>query len=214
MAEIAIIDYGMGNLHSVAKALNYVVDRKSKVKITNSLDEIRKASHIVFPGQGAVSECMSNIMNKFSLEEFNVLIHDKPFLGICMGLQVLMTSSVENNGVECLNLFEGRVLSLESILNKKNNKLKIPHMGWNTVHKESNHVIWNDIENDSFFYFVHSYYVEPNNENFILGKTLYGIEFVSAIYKDNIVAVQFHPEKSSKTGLKFLENFIKWDGYL
>ena len=214
MAEIAIIDYGMGNLHSVAKAVNYVIDKNSKVKITSSLNDIRSSSHIIFPGQGAVSECMLNISKMFSIEEFNILIKNKPFLGICMGLQVLMTSSVENNGVDCLNLFEGKVLSLESVLHSKKNQLKIPHMGWNNVQKKNNHVIWNNIDDDSYFYFVHSYFVEPRNDNLILAKTFYGIEFVSAIYNDNVVAVQFHPEKSSKTGLKFLENFIKWDGCL
>ena len=119
MAEIAIIDYGMGNLHSVAKAVNYVIDKNSKVKITSSLNDIKSSSHIIFPGQGAVSECMSNISKMFSIEEFNTLIKNKPFLGICMGLQVLMTSSVENNGVDCLNLFDGQVLSLESVLHSK-----------------------------------------------------------------------------------------------
>ena len=123
-----------------------------------------------------------------------------------------MTSSVENNGVNCLNLFEGEVLSLENILKKENGRFKIPHMGWNKVSKKNNHIIWNNIEDESYFYFVHSYFVEPKNKNSILGQTSYGIEFVSAIYRDNIVAVQFHPEKSSRTGLKFLENFINWDG--
>ena len=107
MANIAIIDYGMGNLHSVAKAFNHTIDKNSRVKITNSLDDIKKSSHIVFPGQGAVSECMTNIKNKLSLDGFYEIIKEKPFLGICMGLQVLMTSSVENEGVKCLNLFEG-----------------------------------------------------------------------------------------------------------
>ena len=212
MAEIAIIDYGMGNLHSVAKAIDYVADKNSKVKVTNSLEEIKNSSHIVFPGQGAVSECMTNISKTFSVEEFNTIVKNKPFLGICMGLQVLMTLSMENKGVNCLNLFEGKVLSLESALRKKNQKLKIPHMGWNKVKKINNHTLWDKISDESYFYFVHSYFVEPKNKDIVLATTSYGLEFVSAVYKNNIVAVQFHPEKSSKIGLKFLENFIKWDG--
>ena len=214
MAEIAIIDYGMGNLHSVAKAVDYVIDKNSKVKVTNSLEQIKNCSHIIFPGQGAVSECMSNISNTFSVNEFNTIIKEKPFLGICMGLQVLMTLSMENKGVNCLNIFDGKVSSLEIALHDENKKLKIPHMGWNKGKKIANHVLWNKIDDESYFYFVHSYFVEPKNKELVLGTTSYGIEFVSAIYRDNIVAVQFHPEKSSKIGLKFLENFIKWDGNL
>ena len=131
-----------------------------------------------------------------------------------MGLQVLMTLSMENKGVNCLNIFDGKVSSLETALHDENKKLKIPHMGWNKVKKIANHVLWNKIDDESYFYFVHSYFVEPKNKELVLGSTSYGIEFVSAIYRDNIVAVQFHPEKSSKIGLKFLENFIKWDGNL
>ena len=211
MADIAIIDYGMGNVHSVQKALNKVVDKNSKIKITNSLSDLLNCSHIVFPGQGAASECMINIDKNLDIIEFKKIILQKPFLGICMGLQVLMTHSEENEGSNCLNILNGEVLSIKR---KMNAKLKVPHMGWNKVKQESKHPLWNNIPDESFFYFVHSYFVEPSNKSNILSTTNYDVDFASALYKDNIAAVQFHPEKSSKMGLRLLENFINWNGEL
>ncbi|MBT4462260.1 MAG: imidazole glycerol phosphate synthase subunit HisH [Gammaproteobacteria bacterium] len=209
MADIAIIDYGMGNVHSVFKALKKVIDKNSKVKVTNSIKDILNCTHIVFPGQGAAAECMSNIKNNLDIVEFKKIIAQKPFLGICMGLQVLMTHSDENDGAECLNILGGDVLSLK---NKVKSSIKVPHMGWNKIDQKYRHPLWANIPNNSFFYFVHSYYVQPiNNEN-ILSTTTYGTTFASGLFRDNIVAVQFHPEKSSKIGLKMLENFILWDG--
>ena len=209
MADIVIIDYGMGNVHSVAKALTNILDKKSKVKISKSISEIKKSTHIVFPGQGAVSECMSNINKNFEINELKEIIKEKPFLGICMGLQVLMGSSTENNGVSCLDIIDGKVLSIRDKLDKN---LKIPHMGWSEVAQQNNHPLWDGIKNKSYFYFVHSYYVSPDKKNDILATTSYGFDFVSAIARENMVAVQFHPEKSSKTGLKLLQNFLSWDG--
>ena len=211
MADIAIIDYGMGNVHSVQKALNKVVDKNSKIKITNSLNDLLNCSHIVFPGQGAASECMINIDKNLDIIEFKKIILQKPFLGICMGLQVLMTHSEENEGSNCLNILNGEVLSIKR---KMSAKLKVPHMGWNKVKQESKHPLWNNIPDESFFYFVHSYFVEPSNKSNILSTTNYDVDFASALYKDNIAAVQFHPEKSSKMGLRLLENFINWNGEL
>jgi glutamine amidotransferase len=211
MADIVIIDYGMGNVHSVAKALTNILDKKSKVKISKSISEIKKSTHIVFPGQGAVSECMSNINKNFEINELKEIIKEKPFLGICMGLQVLMGSSTENNGVSCLDIIDGKVLSIRDKLDKN---LKIPHMGWSEVAQQNNHPLWDGIKNKSYFYFVHSYYVSPDKENDILATTSYGFDFVSAIARENMVAVQFHPEKSSKTGLKLLQNFLSWDGVI
>tara|TARA_B110000438_G_C15726323_1_gene612187 strand:- start:146 stop:781 length:636 start_codon:yes stop_codon:yes gene_type:complete len=211
MADIVIIDYGMGNVHSVAKALTNILDKKSKVKISKSISEIKKSTHIVFPGQGAVSECMSNINKNFEINELKEIIKEKPFLGICMGLQVLMGSSTENNGVSCLDIIDGKVLSIRDKLDKN---LKIPHMGWSEVAQQNNHPLWDGIKNKSYFYFVHSYYVSPDKKNDILATTSYGFDFVSAIARENIVAVQFHPEKSSKTGLKLLQNFLSWDGVI
>ncbi len=211
MADIVIIDYGMGNVHSVAKALTNILDKKSKVKISKSISEIKKSTHIVFPGQGAVSECMSNINKNFEINELKEIIKEKPFLGICMGLQVLMGSSTENNGVSCLDIIDGKVLSIRDKLDKN---LKIPHMGWSEVAQQNNHPLWDGIKNKSYFYFVHSYYVSPDKKNDILATTSYGFDFVSAIARENMVAVQFHPEKSSKTGLKLLQNFLNWDGVI
>ena len=209
MADIAIIDYGMGNVHSVCKALNKVLGKNSTVKITNSLNDLSDCSHIVFPGQGAASECMINIDKNLDIVEFKKIISQKPFLGICMGLQVLMTHSEENEGSNCLNILDGKVLSIER---KMNSNLKVPHMGWNKVKQENKHPLWNNIPNGAFFYFVHSYFVKPLDKSNILSTTNYDLDFASALYKDNIAAVQFHPEKSSKMGLRLLENFINWNG--
>ena len=209
MANIAIIDYGMGNVHSVQKALNKVLDKNSKTKITNSLNDLLDCSHIVFPGQGAASECMINIDKNLDIVEFKKIISQKPFLGICMGLQVLMTHSEENEGSNCLNILDGKVLSIER---KMNSNLKVPHMGWNKVKQENKHPLWNNIPDGAFFYFVHSYFVKPLDKSNILSTTNYDLDFASALYKDNIAAVQFHPEKSSKMGLRLLENFINWNG--
>ena len=209
MADIAIIDYGMGNVHSVRKALNKVLDKNSTVKITNSLNDLSDCSHIVFPGQGAASECMINIDKNLDIVEFKKIISQKPFLGICMGLQVLMTHSEENEGSNCLNILDGKVLSIER---KMNSNLKVTHMGWNKVKQENKHPLLNNIPNGAFFYFVHSYFVKPLDKSNILSTTNYDLDFASALYKDNIAAVQFHPEKSSKMGLRLLENFINWNG--
>ena len=209
MADIAIIDYGMGNVHSVCKALNKVLDKNSTVKITNSLSDLSDCSHIVFPGQGAASECMINIDKNLDIVEFKKIISQKPFLGICMGLQVLMTHSEENEGSNCLNILDGKVLSIER---KMNSNLKVPHMGWNKVKQENKHPLWENIPNGAFFYFVHSYFVKPLDKSNILSTTNYDLDFASALYKDNIAAVQFHPEKSSNMGLRLLENFINWNG--
>ena len=209
MADIAIIDYGMGNVHSVCKALNKVLGKNSTVKITNSLNDLSDCSHIVFPGQGAASECMINIDKNLDIVEFKKIISQKPFLGICMGLQVLMTHSEENEGSNCLNILDGKVLSIKR---KMNSNLKVPHMGWNKVKQENKHPLWGNIPNGAFFYFVHSYFVKPLDKSNILSTTNYDLDFASALYKDNIAAVQFHPEKSSKMGLRLLENFINWNG--
>ena len=209
MADVVIIDYGMGNIHSVYKSLVKVIDKNSNVKVSNSLNDIKNSSHIVFPGQGAASECMSNISNHFDIIELKNEISQKPFLGICMGLQVLMSNSEENDGTECLDVIDGNVISLKLQIDSL---LKIPHMGWNKVYQNQNHPIWNNIKNNSFFYFVHSYVVNPDNKKNTMSTTEYGIKFTSSVCRDNIAAVQFHPEKSSQFGLQLLKNFVTWNG--
>ena len=205
MNTIAIIDYGMSNLSSVIKAAKYVAPNE-RVIISSNSNEINNADKIIFPGQGAAKKCMQSIYDKKLDKVIKKNSKEKPFLGICMGMQVLMDFSDENNGTECLGIIKGKAEKFET---KKNNRIKIPHMGWNKIIKKNDHPIWSGIDNESYFYFVHSYYINPNEKSNIIGETKYGKEFCSVIANDNIVAIQGHPEKSSKTGLKFLKNFIE-----
>tara|TARA_Y100000748_G_C15483528_1_gene483850 strand:- start:409 stop:1032 length:624 start_codon:yes stop_codon:yes gene_type:complete len=205
MSKISVIDYGMGNIHSVAKALYKVCGKEHKVVITDSIKEIDSSDKIVFPGQGAAKSCMDNLQSKFDTVKLKELISRKPFLGICMGLQILMTFSEEDD-TECLNIFDGRVQRIQS----SKDDLKLPHMGWSRVNFIRDSVLRDQINNDTFFYFVHSYHVSTASQDDIMSYTEYGRKFISALQKDNIVAVQFHPEKSSTNGLKLLNNFIKW----
>ncbi|MGB5397181.1 MAG: imidazole glycerol phosphate synthase subunit HisH [Gammaproteobacteria bacterium] len=210
---IAVVDYGMGNLRSVAKALEHVADKHQKVLITSSPADIAAASHVVFPGQGAARDCMHELRNYELIEPVLHAAHNKPFLGICMGLQVLMTHSEENGGVDCMNLFPGEVRFFAPKLVAANAaELKIPHMGWNNVEQTRAHPLWQGIEQNSRFYFVHSYFVDPEDAQLAIGHTGYGIEFTSAIACANVFAVQFHPEKSAHDGLRLLQNFAHWDG--
>ena len=202
---VAVIDYGMGNLRSVSKALETV---GAEVKVTNNPEEIVKAEAIVLPGVGAFYRGMENLRNLGILPAiFKTVEEGKPFLGICLGLQLLFTKSEEHGINKGLGLIKGKVRRFEPAL-------KIPHMGWNKVklqitsHK-SQVGIFDGVPNNSYFYFVHSYYVEPEDKNVILAATGYGVEFASAVTKGNIFGVQFHPEKSTGLGLKILENFVK-----
>jgi len=215
MGLIAVVDYGMGNLRSVSKALEHVAGSGQGVSVTSDPDEIERADHVVFPGQGAARDCMLELRQRNLVEPVLKAIREKPFLGICMGLQVLMSHSEENNGIDCMNQYKGEVRFFGDRLKNiepNNGVLKIPHMGWNNVRHRHSHPLWNKIKQDSRFYFVHSYYVDPEDADMIAGETIYGIKFTSAIARDNVFAVQFHPEKSAADGLKLLENFTRWDG--
>ena len=203
MAEVVIIDYGMGNIHSVYKSLVKVADKNLKIKISNSIKDIKNSSHIIFPGQGAASECMSSIRKHYDVVELKHLISQKPFLGICMGLQVLMSNSDENNGVNCLDVIDGSVLSFKSKIGKS---LKIPHMGWNTISDFKSTIFEPSLEKEQV-YFVHSYYVPVNK--YTIAKTSYGLDFSAAIQKDNFYAVQFHTEKSGDVGSQILKKFLE-----
>ena len=209
---IAVIDYGMGNLRSVAKAVEHVVAPGDRVLVTDDPAAILASDRVVFPGQGAARDCMAAISDHHLNQAILDAGHRKPFLGICMGLQVLMEFSEENEGTELLKLLPGKVRHFErDVVGDNGQRLKIPHMGWNRVHATHDHPLWRDIPQDSYFYFVHSYYVEPEQQELTAATTHHGIDFTSVVAKDNLFAVQFHPEKSADVGLALLRNFVNWD---
>jgi len=207
MTTIAVVDYGMGNLRSVAKAIEHVAP-EIRVVISSSATEIAAADRVVFPGQGAARDCMANLQSYELTEAVGAAFHSKPFLGICMGLQVLFESSDENGGVDCLSYVPGAVCRFQR--SRDDASSKIPHMGWNQVAQHGSHPLWKNIEDNARFYFVHSYYVRPADVNIVSGTTSYLGDFCSSIAKDNVFATQFHPEKSADNGLQLLKNFSDW----
>jgi glutamine amidotransferase len=210
---IAVIDYSMGNLHSVHKALQHVTN--DKILITSSADEIVAADHIVFPGQGAARDCMSELNKRELVDVIKEVATTKPFLGVCMGMQVLLEHSIEGGGVDCIGLYKGNVEHFTDHIDatdSEGNRLKIPQMGWNQISHTQDHPLWKGIDNNARFYFVHSYFVNPDDKTLIAGETDFGINYPSAIAKDNVFAIQSHPEKSADDGLQLLKNFTNWDG--
>jgi len=210
--RIAVIDYGMGNLRSVSKAIEHVAGTGAEVRVTDDPAWIAGADRVVFPGQGAARDCMRAIgehhLNRAVLDA----AASKPFLGICMGLQVLVQFSEENDGTELLGLLGGRVVRFSNEMRGPDGiALKIPHMGWNTAEPLGAHPLWEGIEPGSRFYFVHSYHVVPEDAALTAATTNYGVTFTSAVASGNLFAVQFHPEKSADSGLRLLENFIHWN---
>ena len=213
MQTIAVIDYGMGNLHSVTKALEHVVDKNQKVILTSSPKEVAAADKVVFPGQGAARDCMLAIDEHGLRETILYAAQNKPFLGICMGMQVLVHFSEENDGTDCLGFYPGEVRYFGNpLVDEKGERLKVPHMGWNQVSQTRAHPLWNSIDDNSRFYFVHSYYLETESPDLEIGHCVYGKPFTCAIAKDNVFAMQCHPEKSADAGLQLLTNFAQWDG--
>lgn len=214
MSTIAVIDYGMGNLRSVAKALEYVSAGRDNIVVTSSTKAVQNADKVVFPGQGAARDCM-RALDSLNLRECILqAASQKPFLGVCMGMQVLMDFSEENNGTPCLGLYRGRVKHFRSLTKSAMSAehYKIPHMGWNQVHQKNAHPLWQGIPQDSHFYFVHSYFVAPEDSSLTIGSTEYASEFTAALAHDNVFAMQCHPEKSADAGLQLLTNFIRWNG--
>ncbi|MFZ3072991.1 MAG: imidazole glycerol phosphate synthase subunit HisH [Thermodesulfobacteriota bacterium] len=204
---IAIIDYDMGNIRSVEKALKHV---GGDPVVTRDPKKILDASAVVLPGVGAFKECMRNLENYGLIEPLLKSISTgKPFLGICLGLQLLFEEGEEDGPCKGLGVIKGKVLKFPSGMKDEGRELKIPHMGWNSVKKEKESGLLKDIEDGTFFYFVHSYYAVPDDKTVTLTKTSYGTDFTSSIEKDNVVACQFHPEKSQKAGLTLLKNFIE-----
>ncbi|MAR91924.1 MAG: imidazole glycerol phosphate synthase subunit HisH [Pseudomonadota bacterium] len=210
--SVAVIDYGMGNLHSAAKALEHVAPGV-EVRVTHAAENILSADRVVFPGVGAIRDCMAEILRLGLDEVVREAARSKPLLGICVGMQSLMTRSEENGGVDCLNLFPGRVNFFgDNLVDTSGEKLKVPHMGWNQVHQERPHPLWQGIPDNARFYFVHSYYVTVDDDSLVTGRGEYGVPFVATLGRDNVFAAQFHPEKSQKSGLQLLRNFMHWDG--
>ena len=203
----------MGNVRSVSKALEHA-GPSCRVRLTAEPAEILGADRVVFPGVGALRDCLAEIRRRDLETVLRECLASKPFLGICLGMQALLDFSEENEGTPALGVIPGRVLHFAGRIptGDEDGPLKIPHMGWNRVHQVRPHPLWEGIAQDSRFYFVHSYYVEPDGGEVIAATTEYGVRFTSALARDNIFAVQFHPEKSQHAGLALLANFLRWDG--
>jgi len=206
---IGIIDYLAGNLTSVARALSYV---GYKWFISSDVSKLKKAERIIFPGVGAAKSAMESL-RKMEIDEFlkDSFKNGVPILGICLGTQIIFEESEEDGGTKTLGLLKGKVKRFPDPLIFKGERLKVPHMGWNKVLWKKEHPVFSGLDPEYEYYFVHSYYPFPENEEIILGITFYGIYFPSVIGYKNLVAVQFHPEKSGIPGLKILENFCKWN---
>jgi len=210
---VAVIDYGMGNLHSVASALAHA--GADQVLVTHDARRIRDADRVVFPGVGAIRDCMAEIRRLGCDQLLADALADqhKPVLAICVGMQALMTHSEENGGVPCLDIIPGEVRFFGSPLtDSSGHRLKVPHMGWNQVHQTREHPLWHGIPDLTRFYFVHSYYVSAVQRELVAGSVEYGVSADAALARDNLFAVQFHPEKSHTAGLRLLRNFLEWNG--
>jgi len=216
VSSIAIVDYGMGNLRSVAQALHKVAPDQEIIVATDA-KQIQDADRVVLPGQGAMPDCMANLQASGLLDAVLEAAKNKPLLGVCVGEQMLFEHSAESRGeterTPCLGIFPGTVekFQLSGRLQEDGSRYKVPHMGWNEVHQVQSHALWDGIPNGSRFYFVHSYYVVPNDPNDTMGTTEYGAPFTCAVGRDNIFATQFHPEKSAQYGLRLYQNFTRWN---
>ena len=213
MNTVAVIDYGMGNLHSVSKALEHVADG-ARVIVSSNAEQIMAADRVVLPGVGAIRDCIAELKRLGLDEVVRHCAREKPFLGVCIGLQALMDFSAENEGTECLGILSGTVEAFAKDLVDPltDERLKVPHMGWNQVNQTMRHPLWKNIPQDARFYFVHSYFVQPSHPEPVAASTAYGVVFASALAQDNVFAVQFHPEKSAHDGLQLLKNFSRWNG--
>ncbi len=198
---VAIIDYGAGNLSSVQKALDYL---GAENEITQDRDKILSASHIILPGVGSFGDAMESMRDRGLVDTVKEVAVSKPFLGICLGLQLLFESSEESPGVEGLGILKGKIVSIP-----KDNGLKVPHIGWNSIKLKQHGGIFDGIDDESYFYFVHSFYLTDADEDAVAATAEYGVEIECAMQKGKLCATQFHPEKSSKAGLQILKNFLK-----
>lgn len=212
--KVAIVNYGMGNLHSVLKsvqAAGQLQQIKAEIMLTSEPDEVYAADKIIFPGQGAMPDCMAALLKSGLAEALMDGLQRKPFFGICVGAQLLFEHSEEGN-TSGLGWFPGCVKRFQSTVAVNNRPLKIPHMGWNRVHQTQQHPLFAGISQNEWFYFVHSYYLAPQESSLVLGISDYGEDFACIVGRDNVFATQFHTEKSHVAGLQLLGNFLKWDG--
>ncbi|WP_334109201.1 imidazole glycerol phosphate synthase subunit HisH [Methylobacillus sp.] len=212
MTDIAVVDYGMGNLRSVSKALEHVAPNQNVI-VTSDPARIAAAGRVVFPGQGAMPDCMRELDARGLRDSIIAAAAEKPFLGICIGLQMLFEHSEEGDAAG-LGILKGRVqrFAAADMQDEHGIKLKVPHMGWNRVHQQMDHPLWRGIADGERFYYVHSYYVVPEDQDLEAGYSEYPKRFTCAIARGNLFAVQFHPEKSHDAGLQLLSNFVQWDG--
>jgi len=210
MNKIVVVDYGMGNLRSVAQALRHVAP-EADVRISGELVDIRAADRLVLPGQGAIPDCMRSLRESGLQEAVVDATRSKPMLGVCVGEQLLFDWSEEGD-TPGLGLLPGKVVRfrLDGLTQPDGSRFKVPQMGWNRVKQTLSHPLWNGIADDSYFYFVHSYYAVPEQRAHVAGETDYGSPFACAVAKDNIFATQFHPEKSAAAGLQLYRNFVQW----
>jgi len=211
-AHIAVVDYGMGNLRSVANAIAHVAGGR-EVRVTDDPGCVSDAERVVFPGQGAMPDCMRELEARGLRDAVVEAAATKPFLGICIGLQMLFERSEEGD-VAGLAILRGDVKRFvqAAMVDAQGRKLKVPHMGWNEVRQSCSHPLWDGIPDRARFYFVHSYYVAPVESGIVAAVTDYPVSFTCAVARANIFAVQFHPEKSDSAGLRLLANFIAWPG--
>ena len=211
MNKIVVVDYGMGNLRSVAQALRHVAP-EADVRISGEISDIRSADRLVFPGQGAIPDCMRCLRESGLQDALMEASRSKPMFGVCVGEQLLFDWSEEGDTAG-LGLLPGKVVrfQLEGRLQEDGSRFKVPQMGWNQVRQTLSHPLWQGIADDSYFYFVHSYYAAPANPAHTVGETQYGAPFSSAVARDNIFATQFHPEKSATAGLQLYKNFVHWN---
>jgi len=210
MNKIVVVDYGMGNLRSVAQALRHVAP-EADVRISGEVADLRAADRLVFPGQGAMPDCMQCLVESGLQEAIEEAARNKPLMGVCVGEQLLFERSEEGD-TPAMGMLPGQVVKfrLEDRLQEDGSRFKVPQMGWNRVRQARSHALWDGIPDNSWFYFVHSYYVQPANASDVTGETDYGGLFCSAVGRDNIFATQFHPEKSAAAGLRLYQNFVNW----
>jgi len=207
MSQIAVVDYGMGNLRSVVKALEHVAPANTHVVLTDAPEVVLESDRVVFPGQGAALHCMQALHERNLPAALHQAAQTRPFLGICMGMQVLLGHSEENNGVDLLDWLPGRVTRFAA-----DKTHKVPQMGWNRLKQKIDHPLFAGIDDGARFYFVHSYYCQPEQTEHIAASAEYGIEYAAALAWDNVFAIQAHPEKSAADGLALLGNFTRWQG--